>query len=398
MGYSKTKSHHSTDPAEYAICSFLFDHFKLTNIAHINPWVNYNMLQAFVFLSSMLWMFALFVMVARIVFVVDFQLIRVCVTLIERPDRPMRSFDLNESSKLQLITLGETLYGSNSSFEMERRRSARVHYMEPNPSRQSRFSVKGESQAANKETVIKSDILTGVDGGFNRQRGPMQSIFDNSIGIPKAIHKPILRNVETVLNDVSLERRNLDFPNPIAEPISPGPMDNPRQQIMKNIFARKTAHDRKMQTSKYANAGLEFYNQSSSSSSNSSVDSRDVDWRQARRRMLRHRYGQHGSPSGAQNLPTIKENETELRSGKVPLVEYDVRPKSAARHHGKVEFGQVKEIIQSMINTQAVDEGVEEHHHAKVGMASTRDKGDETLPQSSGKTDEGKRVQRSMVL
>lgn len=66
-------------PHSRASCGYLIEKFSLSKADALMPGSNYNVLQVAITVKALLWLTALIVMVFRVIFAVDFQLLRVSV-------------------------------------------------------------------------------------------------------------------------------------------------------------------------------------------------------------------------------------------------------------------------------------------------------------------------------
>lgn len=297
----------NSDPSHFAICGFLFDIFSMEPIKQFSPWLNYNLLQAFVFISAILWVFALAVMVARMVFVVDFQLIRVCITLIPRPDRTIRTIELAGSPKLHTLTSSRELYESASSnFDLRWAGEQRPLSATPH-SETSRTRVIGESRAAITVNSRKGNQLPYKRG---RTKEPekvelVRKDFFLSTQRPKRSGSPTI---------VIPRKRKSSHYRPMDREKS-DPVSGERLRLLKNQMAKQDAHTHDLHKSKYYRTPFDpaiisdTEDDLNSSSSGSLVTPfkhiRKHDWDRARRRMT------------ATYIPTISDDDVTI--GPTPL-------------------------------------------------------------------------------
>lgn len=129
-------------------------------------------------------MFALIVMIARIVFVVDFQLIRVCISLIQRPDRTIRSIDLTGNSNLELIMGTRDIDKSNTSLESSQTPMHKVQLVNSLKSLSSQErNTRGETQIATIGQSMPDEYLMkniSLESKLTRRKRPTRSYRDSS--------------------------------------------------------------------------------------------------------------------------------------------------------------------------------------------------------------------------
>lgn len=241
---------YNADASDRVVCGYLFDEYSMVKYSKFSPWLNYNFLQAFVILSALLWFVALIVMIARIVFVVDFQLIRVCITLVERSDKPIRSIDLDDIAQLETLRRPLEINASASSWDIKWGPLNQVKLLEPEKSNTTTVK-KGESQVSNKETILfnapyDNDFKIIKEKSPNKQKHvTLPEIVVHDFALSK---NPEFKAIAT-RNSIVLQRK----PKPPINLV----VDSTRLKTLKNRIAKEKAHNAMVDSSKYYVSSLE---------------------------------------------------------------------------------------------------------------------------------------------
>lgn len=340
------------------------------------------MLQGFVFLSAMLWIFALIVMIARMVFVVDFQLIRVCITLVERPDRAIKNINLQGTSKLEMLRGSKEIYESASSWDIKWGATRKVKLLAADRSNSSQGTSIGETRVAITEAMTRNaehssnfDLLKVTKP--KREKGLNSEEVSNNQQKKDQRSEVLFKDfpMTSVRDNSSTEfprKRKISFLEHREHNQTPDPVNAARQILLKNAMAKQETHKHQVRSSSTKNlkSSLE---QNDYNPSDVEADGKDHQWKRARNNIIKNT---NFASSGDINksityLPTINENIDEAGNGKPYTNNASIPPRSAQIENKKLEFGDKNQTKHNAIDTPHIDK--DKPHRDRV-VESTRNR------------------------